>query len=96
MSNFLETDDQYGSGIQLEEYNGKWSLCNARMGDDDKVWKDWCFPIRDRKPTQKSVPWKITLGSSKEEAVETLRHFIALLSTETGAGHDNTDDNIPF
>lgn len=105
MENFLKyPNDQYGSGIELNEYNGEYSLVNARQAEDGQVWKEWCYPQRNKKPIEKSLPWKIKIGSSPEEAVETLKHFIKLLAHPSGGTIRDEyygppaadDDDIPF
>ena len=104
MENFKAyPNDQYGSGIELDKYNGEFSLVNARE-KDGKVFKEWAFPARyDKqagcnKPIEKSLPWKIKLGSSETEAIETLQFFIELLRGEspTDDGRQIPDDSIPF
>ena len=64
---FIEIpDSKYGDGIILEEYNGKWSLVGAQTGKDGNQYKRWVFPQgRDRQPTEKPIPLKITLGDRK-------------------------------
>ena len=94
MSNFREyPNDEYGRGILLEEYNGTYSLVLAKQGEGDKVWKEWVAPIYKKKPIDKMLPWKIELGDSEAEAVETLRYFIELLGGTSGT---QDDDDIPF
>ena len=100
MENFLEyQNDEYGSGIEMDEYNGQISLVNARRGKDGNIYKDWCYPQRDKKPIEKSLPWKIRIGSSPEEAIETLRHFIGLLdgtkSYETHSTKSAQEYSVP-
>ena len=74
-------DSKWGEGVQLEEYNESFSLVTARKGDDDKVYLKWGFPQnKDRKPIEKSIPWKVTIGGSKEEAVEMLTAMLEYLS----------------
>lgn len=116
MDNFKRNEsDKYGGGILLDEYNGSYSLVNAKQTEDGKIFKDWVFPARyDKqercsKPIEKSTPWKLTIGSSPEEAIETLRYFIGLLdgtksyephSAESAPGYSGppVDDggDIPF
>jgi hypothetical protein len=71
---FVETSEQYGNGICLDDYNNQISLCNANPGED-QIYLDWVFPQgKDRKPIEKSLPWKVSLGSSAK-AVNLLRFF---------------------
>ncbi len=93
MENFKEyPNDKYGSGIELDEYNGTYSLVASRRADDGNVYKEWVFPSYKKKPREKSCPWKIPIGSSPAEAIETLQYFISLLSGAPAS----TDDDIPF
>ena len=86
MDNFKEYDnDQYNQGIELDEFRGEISLVSARRGEDGRIFKEWVAPIRNKKPIEKHLPWKIKLGNSPEEAIETLRYFIALLGGGTSA-----------
>ena len=77
--NYYETDSKYGQGILLEEYQGTWSLISARRDVNDIIRKRWCYPQRKDKPLDKPVPWKLELGKTKAEALETLRYFGKLL-----------------
>lgn len=93
---FEKADSQYGEGQLLDEYNGIWSLVNARKGNDGKVYMEWCFPQKKdgtKKPLDKSLPWKITFGT-KDEMVATLRKILRKLSGE--ADFDQPNEDIPF
>lgn len=72
-------NDQYHNGLTLQEYAGTYWLISSRKLDDGRVMHDWVYPSRDKKPIEKSLPWKIKLGDSKEEALETLRYFAQFL-----------------
>lgn len=72
--------DKYNRGILLQEYNGVFYLVSAKEGTDGKVYADWCYPQgKDRAPIEKSLPWKIKIGESQEEAFRTLAFFGKLL-----------------
>lgn len=87
---FRMMNEKYGSGIGIEEYNGKFSLVSARKGSDGNYYSDWAFPQdKDRKPREKAIPVKVPLGDSRDEAIATLRHFCDLVN-----GVDEGD--IPF
>jgi len=99
MDSFRETDTKYHSGIELDEYQGSYSLVNAKRGKDEIIYKEWVYPQRDKKPIEKCIPWKITIGGSAEEAIETLQYFIELLSGDSApkyVGPDTEDDDLPF
>lgn len=74
---FFDLEDKYGSGILLEEYNEEYSLVVANKSQTGgSVYKKWIFPqTKDRKPAEKSLPWKITLGGHKQ-AIEVLDYFL--------------------
>jgi hypothetical protein len=66
---YIEIDDQYRSGVCLNEYNGEISICSAHQDNNDTVYLDWIFPqTKDRKPSEKTLPWKITLGKPEKAA----------------------------
>ena len=96
---YANEGSQYGEGIIMDEYNGSISLVSARK-KEDKVYMEWCYPqARDgsRKPIEKSLPWKITLGD-REAAIKAMRFFLAELgATEPGdPATDGSDKDIPF
>ena len=70
MEIFFEFDwSKYGEGVMLEEYQGKYSLVAAVKGKGKgTVFKKWCYPQKDKKPNEKAIPWKITLGDKREAA----------------------------
>ena len=85
---------EYGEGIILDEYDGEWSLINANRGQNEVVYKKWCFPQKRGKnagAADKAIPWKITLGKDKAQAIETLTWFLNVLK-----GQDIPDRDIPF
>ena len=87
-------DSKYNEGVQLEEYNGTFSLVTAQEGKDGTVYLKWGFPQnKDRKPIEKSIPWKVTIGGSKEEAIEMLT---ALVDALDGRLNTPDADNVPF
>lgn len=104
MDNFLAYEnDKYNQGIELEEYNGIYSLVLARQGEDGTIFKNWVFPSRydkdtkEHKAVSKSLPWKIKIGNSESEAIETLQYFIGLLGGQEYSGPPvDDDDGIPF
>jgi len=92
-------DSQYGDGVMLNEYNGELSLVAAKQ-KEDTVYMEWMFPQKkdgSKQPLEKSLPWKIKLGT-KEEAVEILRFFLQKLgATDPGdPAPDGSNEDIPF
>ena len=72
-------NDKYHKGITLQEYAGSCWLISSVKLEDGRIVHDWVHPSRNKQPIEKSLPWKIKLGDSKEEAIETLRHFAQFL-----------------
>jgi len=98
---------QYGDGILLNEYRNEFSLVAAKSKEGE-VFMEWVFPQKrdgSKQPIDKSLPWKIKLGS-KAEAIKVLKFFLEKLESETQSsngypadtwGKDGpTDDDIPF
>ncbi len=97
----------YDDGILLNEYGNEFSLVAAKR-KDGKTYMEWVFPQKrdgSKKPIDKSVPWKIKLGS-KAEAIAVLKFFLDKLEGGTppsdeipvdGWGDESQyDDEIPF
>ena len=94
---FCETDQQYHNGVCLDEYNGEIEICRANRGKDGKVYVKYGFPqVKDRKPAEKAMPWKVVLGT-KSQAIEMLETFVSILKgAETQTGGTGIDSSIPF
>jgi len=101
-----QADSEYHEGVMLDEYNGIISLVAANKGKNGEVYMKWGYPQKfgEKVPIDKSLPWKVTLGS-QEEALKTLRYFAELLGGKTGETKRNPpdvqngpygDDNVPF
>lgn len=86
---FVENNDsEYGEGVLLDEYHGNWSLVSARKGGDGEIYMQWCYPQdKDRKPRNKSIPWKINFGS-KPNAEAILRYLLKTLGNESPPNKD--------
>ena len=79
---FLETNEKYHEGCGLDDYNGQISICADKGGKDGKIYLRWCFPQnKDRKPSEKGLPWKVDLGS-RERAIKILEAFVRVLKGE--------------
>ena len=100
---FIETDEKYHSGIVLDEYNDKMSVCQSNKGQDDKLYLRWCYPqAKDRKPSEKTLPWKIDLGTI-DEAINIFKKYITILEEMQKPakhtplpGKEPMPDDIPF
>ena len=104
---FIEyPDSKYNDGIEIDNYNGTWSLVAANEAKNGQIYKKWCFPqeigTRDAPggPKEKCLPWKIFLGSSAEAAIKMLENIIYELRNQAGIpasfGEGNEDGDIPF
>ena len=96
-----DPNSQYGEGIEIDEYNGTYSLVSARKGKDGKVYKQWCYPQGGDKdnsfPKDRAVPWKITIGGTPEEALSMIGMLAHELRSELGIPENNEDEqDIPF
>jgi hypothetical protein len=76
---FLKTSETYNEGIVLDVYKNEYGLCVAEEGKDGKIYKRWVFPqTKDREPTAKAIPWRITLGV-KQQAIQRLEQLIMMI-----------------
>jgi len=93
---YIEIGGEYHDCVILNEYKGELSLCSGNARGDD-VFMRWCFPqAKDREPGKKSIPWKVTIGESKEQAIETLKWAIAQLGGgEEEAPQDSSHEDRP-
>lgn len=82
---FIQTSEFKGRsyGFALDDYEGKKSLVSVETGSDGKLYARWCYPQTgkkdDRKPAEKSVPMKISLGDDMDKAADALRIIANLL-----------------
>jgi len=94
---YANEGSKYGEGLVLDEYKGSFSLVAARKKNDE-VYLEWCYPqVRDgsRKPIEKSLPWKVTLGD-REKAIEALRFFLVQLGASDPGDPAPDGGTIPF
>lgn len=88
---FPYPNSKYGDGIILEEWHDRLSLVVGSKSQEGTVYKKWVFPqTKDREPASKAIPWKVQLGSSREEAIDMLKNILMEL------GVDMSDDGVPF
>ena len=97
-------NSKYGDGIVINLYDGKYSLIPARQKGDE-IYLEWCFPQDpDRKPKGTSVPWKVVIGESEEQAAATLAKLYRMIvpGTKENAPRPEPvsppvdDSSIPF
>ena len=96
-------DRGVSEGVELENYNGTWSLVQARQSNEGKVYKDWAYPQartekgEPNRPIEKCLPWKITLADTAKGAIEMLHAIAQALGEESGVpAGDDDGDSIPF
>ena len=79
---FIQTDEDKGYGIAVDEYNGTYSLALARKNDKGDVWQEWSFTqmYSDGKhvPADKAYPTRMRLGT-KEQAIQRLEQLIMMI-----------------
>jgi len=97
----------YDDGILLNEYRNEFSLVAAKR-KGGKTYMEWVFPQKrdgSKEPIDKSVPWKVKLGS-KAEAIAVLKFFLDKLEggppksdeipVDGWSDECQYDDEIPF
>ena len=86
--------DQYGNGIAVNEYNGSYSLVMVQQTDSGEIFMRWVYPAKGKQgPGEKVLPWKISIGESRADAVATLKLLINMVS---GVEVSPDDDGLPF
>ncbi len=110
---FKETDQQYHKGVAIDNYNGKISLVSADTGTDGNIYAQWVYGQKRENgqnvPGDRTFPMKVLIGSSKQEALETLQFFMDLINGKSNAQQPmerqnnggnyqppQTYDDIPF
>ena len=76
---------EYNEGVLLNEYKGSYSLVVAKKKGEE-VYMEWCFPQKrdgSKEPMDKSLPWKVKIGDSKEEAIAMLKQLMNSLTGKT-------------
>ncbi len=93
---------QYGDGVKLQDYKGVFSVIATNYNSEGEIFMKWTFPQINRKPTEKAIPFKVSLGT-KKEAIEILESFVVglkRLGTEKEQNIEDTPDgcggDVPF
>lgn len=95
---FIETNEKYHSGFVVQEYRGTWSLVSARQYEtrDGEMKTALRFgEIEIGKDRTAKLPVAVEIGSTKQEAIETLRIVLMHLDGKPANVHDY-DDSVPF
>ena len=99
--NFIRDENsKYNEGILLDDYNGVLSIVAAQEAEDGTIYKRWVHPsMKDKKPSEKAIPCKITLGEPRV-ALEKLKLLVAMVESDLGyppsGGNDGEDQDLPF
>lgn len=110
MSDFIETNEQFHRGFQVNEYRGKYSLIAARAWTDregnEKISQEWADREIGKDKVIKRLPVSVDIGNSKEEAIRNLKLAIDKLKEqiqqvprEAYASRDDRplpEDEVPF
>ena len=103
----IQMGNQYNDVILLDEYNGTISIVSARESKEGKIFPQWVFPQdKDRKPRDKAIPLKVTLGD-RETAARHLRYLADCLdkgannstsypAPDTPQQSDDDFEDLPF
>lgn len=90
---FIETNEKYGTGFEINEYKGKISLISARQYNG-KVYQKW-GDIEIGKENTKRLPVSVELGDSKDAAIRTLKAAIQFILADRVEKAD-TEADAPF
>jgi len=99
MSKFYMINDNYREGIQINEYNGKFSLVTANE-NDGTIYPKWVHPSqgKGKPPNEKVIP----MGSPRMDRfqlIESAKWILAEMD-EDGLADSNTPpdegEDIPF
>ncbi|MBW2598570.1 MAG: hypothetical protein JRC60_00355 [Deltaproteobacteria bacterium] len=89
---FHETDTEKGYGVELEEYNGLFSLRKAQRGKDGEIYPMWCYLSQyedgEKKISEKPTTLSVRLGN-REEATEIITKCLKELTK--GGDKDEAD-----
>lgn len=76
---FFPTDNK-GKGLLLQEYNERFSIVAAFKPVQGTVKINWGKPEIKGELSEKSYPWKVTLGNHTQ-SIKLLKSMIAALET---------------
>ena len=102
MSEVIFWERSSGYGVELNEYNGNFSL-QAATHKDDKYYKEWVFlsrwnqDTRSAEPDEKKRPMGVYFGD-RDSAIKALRFFLKELgaSDPGDPAPDGSSEDIPF
>jgi len=86
---------KYNDIVMLEEYRGEYALVKGFLGKDGKPVKTWGYPQKNKGPGEKSLPWKVPLGTNQQDAIKALEYFIQELGGRDAPG-EPSDEEISF
>lgn len=102
---FIITDDRYDVGCGLQEYNGVYSLVEAKEGEK-KIFLKWVYPqkydqdTKENFPGDKAFPKSVAIAEGKEATIAALEGWLAELKGEAAPAETKAPgpdkDDIPF
>ena len=93
---FVITDDRYDVGCGLQEYNGTYSLVEAKKGEK-KTFMKWVYPqkydvdTKENYPGDKAFPKSVAIADGRTATIEALESWIEILR----GGDDNRQSRQP-
>ena len=86
---FVITDDRYDVGCGLQEYNGTYSLVEAKKGEK-KTFMKWVYPqkydtdTKENFPGDKAFPKSVAIADGRAATIEALESWIEVLKGGDG------------
>ena len=94
---FIETNEKYGDGFAIDEYQGEYFLTRVQRGQDGNLYQRWMKPfIRKDELSEKPMPWKIGLGN-KQQAIQRLEQLMMHIEGRQKQRDESyPGDDIPY
>jgi len=103
---FVITDARYDVGCGLQEYNGIYSLVEAKKGEK-KTFLKWVYPqkfdqdTKENYPGDKAFPKSVAIAEGRQATIAALEEWIQILKggerqPEKEAPQFDGKDDIPF
>lgn len=105
---FVITDDRYDVGCGLQEYNGVYSLVEAKKGEK-KTFLKWVYPqkfdpdTKENFPGDKAFPKSVAIAEGRAATIKALEGWLYELGRGSSERPPETEpevevgtDDIPF
>lgn len=92
----IKTGDK--TGVEIEEYQGRYALASLYIGTDGKMYKEWAYRQYGKdKVADKATPIKVSLGD-KQQAIDVCREMLKYFGHTFAADQLPVDsgDDVPF